>query len=191
MFGVNDRSLKIMYGVGVAVCIIFGLCGIAGGIVVFIVTETVFGVFPLVFGPLMAALLWLVITLRLAEMRDIKFIRNKLYGLDNDGFERFVSDGCVKYDEFSAPRFASDIAAYAERALERLDDRLRGGAVSADTYLHERRRLLANYFVTERAVDGITGDIGKLDADLNAGVMDEASYRSERERLLLDWAAGS
>lgn len=214
MFGINDRSLKIMYGVGAAVCIFFGLCGIAGGIVIFVAMESAIGVIPLIFGPLMAALLWLVITLRLAEIRDIKFIRNKLYGLDNDEFIRFTRDPYSIYDDerygLTALRDRGgyedghdDRAPYVdgrkerdtdspevdkmERELESFDDKLRDGVCTPEAYVSARDRLLMHYFRSREVVDEILADIAQMDADLNSGILDEREYTEERKALLSDY----
>lgn len=91
MFEKNDRILFIMRFVINVVSLLIGFLCIVLGIV--LATQNVPYGFIIIFaGPVSACFFWLVWQLLFSYFCDIKLIRNKLYGQDNDDLSIFLED---------------------------------------------------------------------------------------------------
>lgn len=99
MFEKNDRILFIMRFVINVVSLLIGFLCIVLGIV--LATQNVPYGFIIIFaGPVSACFFWLVWQLLFSYLCDIKLIRNKLYGQDNDDLSIFLEDkGKVDLEE--------------------------------------------------------------------------------------------
>ena len=90
MFERNDKQLltvRILVNVGTWI-------GAIGGVIIGIVfsaTGLLEVGLPILFGlPILSWVMWMYARLRLCYLCDIKLIRNKLYGVDNDNLKVFL-----------------------------------------------------------------------------------------------------
>ena len=90
MFEKNDEQLlivRILVNVGTWI-------GAIGGVIIGIVfsaTGLLEVGLPILFGlPILSWIMWMYARLRLCYLCDIKLIRNKLYGVDNDNLKVFL-----------------------------------------------------------------------------------------------------
>ena len=90
MFERNDKQLltvRILVNVGTWI-------GAIGGVIIGIVfsaTGLLEVGLPILFGlPILSWIMWMYARLRLCYLCDIKLIRNKLYGVDNDNLKVFL-----------------------------------------------------------------------------------------------------
>lgn len=90
MFEKNDKQLlivRILVNVGTWI-------GAIGGVIIGIVfsaTGLLEVGLPILFGlPILSWVMWMYARLRLCYLCDIKLIRNKLYGVDNDNLKVFL-----------------------------------------------------------------------------------------------------
>lgn len=92
MFEVNDRSLRtvrvilnVVTWIGVIACIVCGIVLSALGMLA--------AGLPILFvGPFACWLSWVFARLYLCYLCDVKLIRNKLYGVDNENLDIFLKD---------------------------------------------------------------------------------------------------
>lgn len=91
MFEKNDRILFIMRFVINVVSLVIGILCIIWGIVL-AAKNVPYGFIIIFAGPVSACLFWLVWQLLFSYFCDIKLIRNKLYGLDNDDLSAFIGN---------------------------------------------------------------------------------------------------
>ena len=92
MFEKNDEQLlivRILVNVGTWI-------GAIGGVIIGIVfsaTGLLEVGLPILFGlPILSWVMWMYARLRLCYLCDIKLIRNKLYGVDNDNLKVFLEE---------------------------------------------------------------------------------------------------
>ena len=85
MFDKSDKVLLTFRVLAMVFIIVVFLCGIVGGIILCISEQSlVIGILVLVIMPFLCWFMWLFNRLVVSYLCDIKLIRNKLYGLDND-----------------------------------------------------------------------------------------------------------
>lgn len=96
MFERNDKQLltvRILVNVGTWI-------GAIGGVIIGIVfsaTGLLEVGLPILFGlPILSWVMWMYARLRLCYLCDIKLIRNKLYGVDNDNLKVFLEEKFTK-----------------------------------------------------------------------------------------------
>lgn len=85
MFDKSDKALLTFRVLAKVFIIVVFLCGIVGGIILCTSEQSlVIGILVLVIMPFLCWFMWLFNRLVVSYLCDIKLIRNKLYGLDND-----------------------------------------------------------------------------------------------------------
>lgn len=85
MFDKSDKALLTFRVLAKVFIIVVFLCGIVGGIILCTGEQSlVIGILVLVIMPFLCWFMWLFNRLVVSYLCDIKLIRNKLYGLDND-----------------------------------------------------------------------------------------------------------
>ena len=121
MFGKNDKYIRLMHVFNiVAFCVLLALF-VAGGIVLCVMTETPSGVFIIVAGSIVMPVLYVAAEFLISVARDLKFIRNKLYGESNARFAAYAEDAYDAYDAYTAPS-ADAPEAYAGNYYEDYSD---------------------------------------------------------------------
>ena len=90
MFEKNDGTLFTARVILNVVVWIFVLAGVISGIILLVNESTALGLVMLLLVPFMSWLMWVVARLFLTYLCDIKLIRNKLYGIDNDYLQAFL-----------------------------------------------------------------------------------------------------
>ena len=110
MFEQNDRTLFTAQSIIKVFCIIGAILCFIGGIVLFITSnqkvtdnfgkisnvtnyaQIIGGVALILFSSLVFWIIWIFSKLIFSTLCDIKFIRNKLYQLDNDNLKSFIEE---------------------------------------------------------------------------------------------------
>lgn len=92
MFERNDKQLLIVRILLNVVTWIFVLAGIVVGIVLSALGMLEIGLPILFVVPFLCWLMWVYVRLHLSYLCDVKLIRNKLYGVDNDNLKVFLEE---------------------------------------------------------------------------------------------------
>ena len=92
MFEKNDKQLLTMRILLNVVTFIFVLAGIISGIILLVNDSIALGLVMLLLVPFLSWLMWVVARLFLTYLCDIKLIRNKLYGVNNDNLKVFLEE---------------------------------------------------------------------------------------------------
>ena len=92
MFERNDKQLLIVRILLNVVTWIFVLAGIVVGIVLSALGMLEIGLPILFVVPFLCWLMWVYLRLHLSYLCDVKLIRNKLYGVDNDNLKVFLEE---------------------------------------------------------------------------------------------------
>lgn len=92
MFEKNDKQLFTVRTLLNVIVWIFVIAGVISGIVFLVGNSIAIGLLLLLFVPFLSWIIWVVARLYLTYLCDIKLIRNKLYGLDNDGLKVFLEE---------------------------------------------------------------------------------------------------
>ena len=92
MFERNDKQLLTVRIITNVVTWIFAIAGIIVGIVLSALGMLEIGLPILFVVPFLCWLMWVYVRLHLSHLCDIKLIRNKLYGVDNDNLKVFLEE---------------------------------------------------------------------------------------------------
>ena len=92
MFERNDKQLLTVRIITNVVTWIFAVAGIIAGIVLSALGMLESGLPILFVVPFLSWLMWVYVRLHLSHLCDIKLIRNKLYGVDNDNLKVFLEE---------------------------------------------------------------------------------------------------
>ena len=92
MFERNDKQLLTVRIITNVVTWILAIAGIIAGIVLSALGMLAIGLPILFVVPFLSWLMWVYIRLHLSHLCDIKLIRNKLYGVDNDCLKIFLEE---------------------------------------------------------------------------------------------------
>ena len=96
MFERNDKQLLTVRIITNVVTWIFAIAGIIAGIVLSALGMLESGLPILFVVPFLSWLMWVYVRLHLSHLCDIKLIRNKLYGVDNDNLKVFLEEKFTK-----------------------------------------------------------------------------------------------
>ena len=96
MFERNDKQLLTVRIITNVVAWIFAVAGIIAGIVLSALGMLESGLPILFVVPFLSWLMWVYVRLHLSHLCDIKLIRNKLYGVDNDNLKVFLEEKFTK-----------------------------------------------------------------------------------------------
>lgn len=122
---------------------IFVIVGIVCGIVYLVDNSIVTGLLFLLLVPFLSWIMWVFSRLYLTYLCDIKLIRNKLYGTENDNLKVFLEDTDDSDDEKDATaqtesKTMEDITAQLLELKALLDS----GAIAQEEFDAEKERLL-------------------------------------------------
>lgn len=138
MFEKNDKQLLTMrIIVNVVICIIAAASILVGIILSATASNAVFLLIA-VGGAFLSWLTWVVARLYLSYLCDIKLIRNKLYGVDNDNLKVFLEEKQTPEQIAEQKRVAAQNAEKIEK-LKTLRD---SGVISEEEFQQEREKLL-------------------------------------------------
>lgn len=138
MFEKNDKQLLTMRILLNVVTFIFVLAGIISGIILLVNDSIALGLGMLLLVPFLSWLMWVVARLFLTYLCDIKLIRNKLYGVDNDNLKVFLEEKQTPEQIAEQKRVAAQNAEKIEK-LKTLRD---SGVISEEEFQQEREKLL-------------------------------------------------
>lgn len=138
MFEKNDKQLLTMHILLNVVTFIFVLAGIISGIILLVNDSIALGLVMLLLVPFLSWLMWVVARLFLTYLCDIKLIRNKLYGVDNDNLKVFLEEKQTPEQIAEQKRVATQNAEKIEK-LKTLRD---SGVISEEEFQQEREKLL-------------------------------------------------
>lgn len=96
MFERNDKQLLTVRIITNVVTWILAIVGIIVGIILSASEMLEIGLPILFVVPFLCWLMWVYIRLHLSHLCDIKLIRNKLYGVDNDNLKVFLEEKFTK-----------------------------------------------------------------------------------------------
>ena len=119
------------------------IVGIVCGIVYLVDNSIVTGLLFLLLVPFLSWIMWVFSRLYLTYLCDIKLIRNKLYGTENDNLKVFLEDTDDSDDEKDATaqtesKTMEDITAQLLELKALLDS----GAIAQEEFDAEKERLL-------------------------------------------------
>ena len=155
MFDKNDKQLKIVRKITFICAIIFAVLGVIAGIILCATedasgTYLTVGILLIVLVPFLSWLAWVYGSLLLTFLCDVKLMRNKMYGLDNDNLSEFISSPsrAANYPSAQQPAGApseqapSSSASDSYEMLLRLKKLYDSGALSQEEYEQKKRELL-------------------------------------------------
>lgn len=138
MFEKNDKQLLAIRTIINVVTILFAIIGIICSIILLVNEEIFLGIFLLVFIPFFSWFMWIIWRLIMTFLCDIKLIRNKLYGVDNDNLKVFLEEKQTPEQIAEQKRVAAQNAEKIAR-LKTLHD---SGVISEEEFQQEREKLL-------------------------------------------------
>ena len=154
MFDKNDKQLKIVRKITFICAIIFAVLGVIAGIILCATedasgTNLIAGILLIVLVPFLSWLAWVYASLLLTFLCDVKLMRNKMYGLDNDNLSEFISspsraENYPSAQPAGAPseQAPSSSASDSYEMLLRLKKLYDSGALSQEEYEQKKRELL-------------------------------------------------
>ena len=134
MFEKNDRQLLTVRIILNVVTWIFILAGIISGIILLVEEFIPLGFIMLLLIPFLSWLMWVVARLYLTYLCDIKLIRNKLYGVDNDNLKAFLETKRQEnYESFDESKVDT---------LTSLHNLFEKGIITEEEYNNQKKALL-------------------------------------------------
>lgn len=138
MFEKNDKQLLTMrIIVNVVICII-AAASILVGIILSATASNALFLLIAVGGAFLSWLTWVVARLYLSYLCDIKLIRNKLYGVENDNLKVFLEEKQTPEQIAEQKR----VAAQNVEKIEKLKTLRDSGVISEEEFQQEREKLL-------------------------------------------------
>lgn len=138
MFEKNDKQLLTIRTIINVVTILFVIIGIICSIILLVNKEIFLGVFLLVFIPFFSWFMWIIWRLIMTFLCDIKLIRNKLYGVENDNMKVFLGERQTPEQIAEQKRVAAQNAEKIER-LKYLRD---ASVITEKEFQQAREKLL-------------------------------------------------
>ena len=135
LFKTNDKYLKTINTVVTVLCIVMAVLLFIFAVVAFIVIG-VYGLIPL-FCELFVAVIYLLWKVALSYLTDVKFIRNKIYILEELNCE------LIKYGKETTQDGSSDdntLNRFAE--LQKLNEALKMGAITQEEFDEQKKKLI-------------------------------------------------
>lgn len=158
MFGKNDKALLAARIILIVVISILTTGCVLAGIIMTIVDENLIFLLISAGGALFCWLAWVIARLYLSYLCDVKLIRNKLYGIENDNLQVFLTeksaDSAGAHPAESSPSTtasytspsptASSSAADSDKTTEllQLKKLFDMGAISQEEFEAEKARIL-------------------------------------------------
>lgn len=134
MFEKNDKALLTARIIINVIIGIFALLSLVMGIVLAVLVYWALFL-TAVAGWLLCWIMWIFSSLYLSYLCDIKLIRNKLYGEDNDGLEAFLNTYKNEVKSVSATKEkTADIEIDVETDLKSIKQLLDEGLISEEQY---------------------------------------------------------
>ena len=138
MFEKNDKQLLTMrIIVNVVICII-AAASILVGIILSATASNALFLLIAVGGAFLSWLTWVVARLYLSYLCEIKLIRNKLYGVENDNLKVFLEEKQTPEQIAEQKR----VAAQNVEKIEKLKTLRDSGVISEEEFQQEREKLL-------------------------------------------------
>ena len=138
MFEKNDKQLLTVCILLNIVTCIFVLAGIISGIILSTSGSVSIGLILMFLVPFFSWLMWVVARLYLTYLCDIKLIRNKLYGIENENLSVFLSAKTETHEQTSQQNSSTD----KTQALLRLKRLLDSGAITQEEFDREKEKYL-------------------------------------------------
>lgn len=138
MFEKNDKQLLTVRIITNVVTWIFAIAGIVVGIVLSALEMLEIGLPILFVVPFLCWLMWVYVRLHLSHLCDIKLIRNKLYGVDNENLKVFLEAKLTEEEMQEQKRVETQNAEKIAR-LKSLRD---SGVITEEEFQQEREKLL-------------------------------------------------
>lgn len=138
MFERNDKQLLTVRIITNVVTWILAIAGIIAGIVLSALGMLAIGLPILFVVPFLSWLMWVYIRLHLSHLCDIKLIRNKLYGVDNENLKVFLEAKLTEEEMQEQKRVETQNAEKIAR-LKSLRD---SGVITEEEFQQEKEKIL-------------------------------------------------
>ena len=138
MFERNDKQLLTVRIITNVVTWIFAIAGIVVGIVLSALEMLEIGLPILFVVPFLCWLMWVYVRLHLSHLCDIKLIRNKLYGVDNENLKVFLEAKLTEEEMQEQKRVETQNAEKIAR-LKSLRD---SGVITEEEFQQEKEKIL-------------------------------------------------
>ncbi|HIZ09270.1 MAG TPA: SHOCT domain-containing protein [Candidatus Borkfalkia avicola] len=138
MFEKNDKQLLTVRIITNVVTWIFAIAGIVVGIVLSALEMLEIGLPILFVVPFLCWLMWVYVRLHLSHLCDIKLIRNKLYGVDNENLKVFLEAKLTEEEMQEQKRVETQNAEKIAR-LKSLRD---SGVITEEEFQQEKEKIL-------------------------------------------------
>lgn len=138
MFEKNDKQLLTVRIITNVVIWIFAIAGIVVGIVLSALEMLEIGLPILFVVPFLCWLMWVYVRLHLSHLCDIKLIRNKLYGVDNENLKVFLEAKLTEEEMQEQKRVETQNAEKIAR-LKSLRD---SGVITEEEFQQEKEKIL-------------------------------------------------
>ena len=138
MFEKNDKQLLTVRIITNVVTWIFAIAGIVVGIVLSALEMLDIGLPILFVVPFLCWLMWVYVRLHLSHLCDIKLIRNKLYGVDNENLKVFLEAKLTEEEMQEQKRVETQNAEKIAR-LKSLRD---SGVITEEEFQQEKEKIL-------------------------------------------------
>ena len=138
MFEKNDKQLLTVRIILNVVTAVLAAGGIIAGMVLSALDMLDIGLPILFVVPFISWLMWVFVRLHLSHLCDIKLIRNKLYGVENDNLKVFLEEKQTPED-IEAQK--EQVAQKAEK-IARLQSLRDSGVITEEEYQREKEKIL-------------------------------------------------
>lgn len=138
MFDKNDEQLLTVRIITNLVTLIFVIVGIVLGIVFSAMGNIEIGLPLLLLVPFLSWLMWVYIHLHLSYLCDIKLIRNKLYGVDNDNLKIFLEAKLTEEEMQEQKR----VETQNTEKIARLKSLRDSGVITEEEFQQEKEKIL-------------------------------------------------
>ena len=138
MFERNDKQLLTVRIITNVVTCILAIVGIIVGIVLSALGMLEIGLPILFVVPFLSWLMWVYVRLHLSHLCDIKLIRNKLYGVDNDNLKVFLEEKLSEEEIEELKR----VEMQNTEKLIRLKSLRDSGVITEEEFQQEKEKIL-------------------------------------------------
>ena len=138
MFERNDKQLLTVRIITNVVTWILAIVGIIVGIILSALEMLEIGLPILFVVPFLCWLMWVYIRLHLSHLCDIKLIRNKLYGVDNDNLKVFLEEKLSEEEIEELKR----VEMQNTEKLIRLKSLRDSGVITEEEFQQEKEKIL-------------------------------------------------
>lgn len=136
MFERNDKALLTTRIIIMVTIGILAVCSLAVGIILTVIINGLYFLVAVV-GLFVCWLIWVFARLYMSYLCDVKLIRNKLYGENNDSLEVFLK---AKEERSTNPEIITK-REQTNEALKHLQQLLSSGIITAEEYETRKREL--------------------------------------------------